>query len=56
MPTIKHFSNSLSQTDTTILQDIQTVTNYLAQKYNVKCYVVGDAVCDERHKRIKGSK
>jgi tRNA nucleotidyltransferase (CCA-adding enzyme) len=46
MPTIKHFPNFFSQTDTSILQDIQTVTDYLTQNYYAKCYVVGGAVRD----------
>ncbi len=46
MPTIKHFSNFFSQTDSSILQDIQTVTDYLTQNHHAKCYVVGGAVRD----------
>jgi len=46
MPTIKSFSNFFSQTDPHILQDIKTVTDYLTQNYNAKCYVVGGAVRD----------
>ena len=46
MPTTKHFPNFFSQTDPSILQDIQTVTDYLTQNYHAKCYVVGGAVRD----------
>lgn len=46
MPTIKSFPHFFSQTDLQILQDIQTVTDYLTQNYNAKCYVVGGAVRD----------
>lgn len=46
MPTIKDFPNFFSQTDSSILQDIQTVTDYLTQNYHAKCYVVGGAVRD----------
>ena len=46
MPTIKHFPNFFSQTDLSIIQDIQTVTEYLTQTYDAKCYVVGGAVRD----------
>ena len=46
MPIIKPFPNFFSQTDISILQDIQTVTDYLTQKYHAKCYVVGGAVRD----------
>jgi len=46
MPTIKSFPNFFSQTDAIILQDIQTVTDHLIQKYHAKCYVVGGAVRD----------
>ena len=46
MPTIKHFPNFFSQTDSSILQDIQTVTDYLTQHCHAKCYVVGGAVRD----------
>ncbi len=46
MPTTKFFPNFFSQTDSTILQDIQTVTDYLTQRYHAKCYVVGGAVRD----------
>jgi len=46
MPTIKDFQNFFSQTNASILQDIQTVTEYLTQKYHAKCYVVGGAVRD----------
>ena len=46
MPTIKDFPNFFSQTDSSILQDIQTVTDYLSQNYHAKCYVVGGAVRD----------
>ncbi|WP_309499014.1 hypothetical protein [Sulfurovum sp.] len=46
MPTIKSFPHFFSQTDPRILQDIQTVTDYLTQNYNAKCYVVGGAVRD----------
>ena len=46
MPTIKDFPNFFTQTDTSILQDIQTVTDYLTQHYHAKCYVVGGAVRD----------
>lgn len=46
MPTIKHFPNFFSQTDSSILQDIQTVTDHLTQTYDAKCYVVGGAVRD----------
>ena len=46
MPTIKSFPNFFSHTNTSILQDIQTVTAYLAQTYGAKCYVVGGAVRD----------
>jgi len=46
MPIIKDFPNFFTQTDTSILQDIQTVTDYLTQHYHAKCYVVGGAVRD----------
>jgi tRNA nucleotidyltransferase (CCA-adding enzyme) len=46
MPTIKDFPDFFSQTDPSILQDIQTVTDYLTQNYHAKCYVVGGAVRD----------
>ncbi|MEA2047846.1 MAG: CCA tRNA nucleotidyltransferase [Campylobacterota bacterium] len=46
MPTIKSFPNFFSQTKSSILQDIQTVTTYLSQIYQAKCYVVGGAVRD----------
>ncbi len=46
MPTIKDFPNFFSQTYSSILQDIQTVTDYLTQNYHAKCYVVGGAVRD----------
>jgi len=46
MPTIKSFPNFFSQTDLHILQNIKTVTDYLRQNYNAKCYVVGGAVRD----------
>jgi len=46
MPTIKSFPNFFSQTDSHILQNITTVTDYLIQNYNAKCYVVGGAVRD----------
>jgi len=46
MPTIKDFPNFFTQTDTSILQDIQTVTDYLTQYFHAKCYVVGGAVRD----------
>jgi len=46
MPTIKDFPNFFSQTDSSVLQDIQTVTDYLTQNYHAKCYVVGGAVRD----------
>lgn len=46
MPTIKDFPNFFSQTDSSILQDIQTVTDYLTQNYHARCYVVGGAVRD----------
>jgi tRNA nucleotidyltransferase (CCA-adding enzyme) len=46
MPTIKSFPNFFLQTDPHILQNIITVTDYLIQKYNAKCYVVGGAVRD----------
>ena len=46
MPTIKSFPNFFSKTDPSMLQDIQTVTEYLTQTYNAKCYVVGGAVRD----------
>lgn len=46
MPTIKSFPNLFSQTNPTILQDIQMVTDYLTQTYHAKCYVVGGAVRD----------
>jgi len=46
MPTIKDFPNFFSQTDSSILQDIQTVTDYLTQHCHAKCYVVGGAVRD----------
>jgi len=46
MPTIKSFPNFFSQTDPHILQNITTVTDYLTQNYNAKCYVVGGAVRD----------
>ncbi len=46
MPTIKSFPNFFSQTDPHILHNIITVTDYLTQKYNAKCYVVGGAVRD----------
>lgn len=46
MPTIKSFPHFFSKTDLRILQDIQTVTDYLTQNYNAKCYVVGGAVRD----------
>ena len=52
MPTIKSFPNFFSQTDFHILQNITTVTDYLIQNYNAKCYVVGGAVRD----RILGRK
>jgi len=46
MPTVKAFPHFFSQTDPTILHDIQTVTTYLTQHYHAKCYVVGGAVRD----------
>ena len=46
MPTIKSFPNFFSQTDLHILQNIATVTDYLNQNYNAKCYIVGGAVRD----------
>jgi len=46
MPIIKPFPNFFSNTNIVILQDIQTVTHYLTQKYHAKCYVVGGAVRD----------
>lgn len=46
MPTIKPFPNFFSQTDPSILHDIYTVTDYLTQTYNARCYVVGGAVRD----------
>ena len=46
MPTIKSFPHFFSQTDPHILQNITTVTDYLIQNYNAKCYVVGGAVRD----------
>lgn len=46
MPTIKSFPNFFSQIDPHILQNITTVTDYLTQNYNAKCYVVGGAVRD----------
>lgn len=46
MPTIKSFPNFFSQTDSRILQNITTVTDYLIQNYHAKCYVVGGAVRD----------
>lgn len=46
MPTIKSFPHFFSQTDPHILQDVKTVTNYLTQNYNAKCYIVGGAVRD----------
>jgi tRNA nucleotidyltransferase (CCA-adding enzyme) len=46
MPTIKSFPNFFLQTDPHILQNITTVTDYLTQNYNAKCYVVGGAVRD----------
>ncbi len=46
MPTIKSFPNFFSQTNHHILQNIKTVTDYLIQNYNAKCYVVGGAVRD----------
>jgi len=51
MPMIKPLTNFFSQTDTEILQNIKTVTNYLAEHYNAKCYVVGGAVRDRLLKR-----
>ena len=46
MPTVKAFPHFFSQTDPSILHDIQTVTTYLMQHYHAKCYVVGGAVRD----------
>ncbi len=46
MPTIKSFPNFFLQTDPHILIDIKTVTDYLTQNYDAKCYVVGGAVRD----------
>ncbi|WP_373030781.1 CCA tRNA nucleotidyltransferase [Sulfurovum sp.] len=46
MPTIKPFSNFFSQTDSHILQNIKTVTDYLTQNYSAKCYIVGGAIRD----------
>ena len=46
MPVIKPFTNFFSQTDTETFQNIKTVTDYLAEHYNAKCYVVGGAVRD----------
>jgi tRNA nucleotidyltransferase (CCA-adding enzyme) len=46
MPTIKSFPNFFSPTDPHIFQEIKTVTDYLRQNYNAKCYVVGGAVRD----------
>ncbi|UPT76962.1 CCA tRNA nucleotidyltransferase [Sulfurovum sp. XGS-02] len=46
MPTIKSFPNFFSQTDPHILQNIKTVTEYLAQNYHATCYIVGGAVRD----------
>ena len=46
MPTIKSFPNFFSQTNPHILQNIKTITEYLTQNYNAKCYVVGGAVRD----------
>lgn len=46
MPTISSFPNFFSQTDSSVLQDIQAVTDYLTRTYNAKCYVVGGAVRD----------
>ena len=46
MPTITSFPHFFSQTDIRIFQDIKTVTDYLIQQYDAKCYVVGGAVRD----------
>jgi tRNA nucleotidyltransferase (CCA-adding enzyme) len=46
MPTFKSYPNFFSQTDPKILQDIKTVTGYLKENYNAKCYIVGGAVRD----------
>jgi len=46
MPTIKSFPHFFSQTDPHILQNITTVTDYLIQNYNAKCYIDGGAVRD----------
>ena len=46
MPIIKSFPNFFSQTNPQILQNIETVTDYLTQKYHAKCYIVGGAVRD----------
>ena len=46
MPTIKSFPHFFSQTDPHILKNITTVTDYLIQNYNAKCYIVGGAVRD----------
>jgi tRNA nucleotidyltransferase (CCA-adding enzyme) len=46
MPTIKSFPNFFSQTNPQILQNIKTVTDYLTENHQAKCYIVGGAVRD----------
>ena len=46
MPITKSFPNFFSNTNLHTLKNIQTVTNYLQEKYQAKCYVVGGAVRD----------
>lgn len=46
MPMIKPFPNFFSPTDPNTFQNIITVTEYLKEEYNAKCYVVGGAVRD----------
>lgn len=46
MPTIKSFPNFFSSTPLETLKNIQTVTEYLHQKYHARCYIVGGAVRD----------